>query len=81
MADLLTQAANYLGITGGFDGFCGYVDDLNASLGIPARLSGLGVTTPDIDRIVAGALNDPSTGGNPVKMTEQNTRDLLLQIL
>ena len=81
VADLLTQAANYLGITGGFDGFCSYVDDLNASLGIPARLSGLGVTTPDIDRIVAGALNDPSTGGNPVKMTEQNTRDLLLQIL
>ena len=81
VADLLTQAANYLGITGGFDGFCSYVDDLNASLGIPTRLSGLGVTTPDIDRIVAGALNDPSTGGNPVKMTEQNTRDLLLQIL
>jgi alcohol dehydrogenase class IV len=35
------------------------------------------VTAPDIDRIVAGALRDPSTGGNPVEMTEENTRVLL----
>ncbi len=74
---VMTQAADYLGIAGGFDGFCGYVDELNASLGIPKSLTALGVTDPDIDRIVAGALSDPSTGGNPVEMTEENTRALL----
>ena len=77
----LARAANYLSIQRGFDGFCAYVDDLNAQLGIPKTLSGLGIENPDIDRIVAGALSDPSTGGNPVEMTAKNTRELLLQIV
>ena len=79
--DVLEEASNYLGISGGFDGFCAYVDDLNASLGIPKTLSELGIENPDIDRIVSGALNDPSTGGNPIEMTDQNTRALLQNII
>ncbi|MEM9425167.1 MAG: iron-containing alcohol dehydrogenase [Pseudomonadota bacterium] len=75
------QAARYLGIDGGFDGYCSFVDDLNASLGIPKSLSGLGIEKPDVDRIVDGALTDPSTGGNPVEMTRENTMKLLLQII
>jgi len=75
------QAANYLGIENGFDGFCTFVDDLNASMGIPKNLGGLGIENPDIDRIVAGALGDPSTDGNPIEMTPENTRQLLLQIV
>ena len=43
--------------------------------------AGLGIENPDIDRIVAGALNDPSTGGNPIEMTAENTRKLLLEIV
>ena len=78
---VFVQAANYLGIAGGFDGFCDYVDQLNDSLKIPKSLTELGVTSPDIDRIVRGALIDPSTGGNPIEMTEENTRKLLLQIV
>ncbi|WP_298296825.1 iron-containing alcohol dehydrogenase [uncultured Litoreibacter sp.] len=81
IAGRIGQAANYLGIAGGFDGFCAYVDALNASLGIPKTLAGLGVENPDIDRIVAGALADPSTGGNPVEMTRENTTKLLLACL
>jgi 4-hydroxybutyrate dehydrogenase len=72
------HAANYLDIKGGFDGFCAYVDDLNASLSIPKNLTALGIENPDIDRIVAGALKDPSTGGNPIEMTKENTTKLLL---
>ena len=81
ITDVITQAARYLDIAGGFDGFCTYVDDLNASLGIPKTLSRLGIENPDIDRIVAGALSDPSTGGNPVEMTKENTTKLLLEII
>jgi alcohol dehydrogenase class IV len=69
--------AAYLGISGGFDGFYNYVVELNASLGIPANLTELGVTDPDMDWLVASALKDPSVGGNPVEMTESNTRALL----
>lgn len=79
--EVLSKAAAYLGIADGFDGFCAYVDNLNASLGIPKNLSALGVENPDIERIVAGALNDPSTGGNPIEMTAENTRRLLLKIV
>jgi 4-hydroxybutyrate dehydrogenase len=75
---LLARAANYLSISGGFDGFCAYVQELNGKLGIPANLTDLGVSDPDIDALVASALKDPSCGGNPVKMTPANTRKLLL---
>lgn len=78
---LMGHAANYLGIAGGFAGFCAYVDDLNASLRIPKTLTDLGIQEPDVDKIVAGALIDPSTGGNPVEMTADNTRELLLTII
>jgi len=78
--DTLAEAANYLGISGGFFGFCKFVDELNDSLAIPKSLAGLGIENPDIDRIVSGALIDPSTGGNPIKMTEENTRKLIIEI-
>ena len=78
--DTLAEAANYLGISGGFDGFCKFVNELNDSLAIPKSLAGLGIENPDIDRIVSGALIDPSTGGNPIKMTEENTRKLIIEI-
>jgi len=68
--------AAYLGIAGGFDGFYDYVIELNASLGIPANQTELGVTDPDLDWLVTSALKDPSCGGNPIEMTEANTRAL-----
>lgn len=75
------QAAAYLGIKGGFGGFCDYVDALNTSMKIPTTLGGLGIENPDIDKIVEGAMKDPSTGGNPVEMTAENTRKLLLELV
>ncbi|NND67871.1 MAG: iron-containing alcohol dehydrogenase, partial [Halioglobus sp.] len=77
IAGRFARAAAYLGIDGGFEGFCQYVDELNASLGIPGTLAELGVIDPDLDRLVAAALADPSTGGNPVGMTPENTRKLI----
>ncbi|MGR3501646.1 iron-containing alcohol dehydrogenase [Pseudaestuariivita sp.] len=81
ITDRLASAAAYLGIEDGFDGFCAYVDGLNARLGIPTSLAGLGLENVDVDRVVAGALIDPSTGGNPIEMTEENTRKLLESLL
>lgn len=73
----IAAAARYLGIEGGFDGFLNFVNEINASLGIPANLRALGVTEPDLDAILAGTLKDPSTGGNPIEMTAENTRPLI----
>lgn len=75
------MVAAYLGITGGFDGFRKFVDDFNASFAIPKTLTELGVTDPDISALTAAALRDPSTGGNPVEMTEANTRALFETLL
>lgn len=79
--DRLAMAAAYLDIKGGFDGFYDFVGSLTDRLGIPETLTELGVSDPDIDALVASALNDPSTGGNPVTMTSENTKALLLDCL
>ena len=77
----IERLAAYLGIAGGFDGFYAYVVELNASLGIPANLTELGVSDPDLDWLVESALKDPSVGGNPVEMTVENTRRLFQDCL
>ena len=75
--DRIDMASAYLGIEGGFEGFCAFVNDLNKKLGIPASLAELGVTNPDRDAILRGALKDPSCGGNPIEMTAENTGALI----
>lgn len=77
VASRIAQAAAYLGIEGGFDGFHARVGELNRQFRIPENLTALGVINPDIDALTASALADPSTGGNPVVMNTQNTRALL----
>ncbi|MCW2309285.1 iron-containing alcohol dehydrogenase [Rhodobium gokarnense] len=79
--DRIGRLAAYLGIDGGFEGFYAYVGELNATLGIPTSLAGLGVENPDLDRLTAEALKDPSVGGNPVAMTPENTRALFESVL
>ena len=72
----IAQAAAYLGISGGFDGFFDFVLGLRSSLGVPDKLSALGVGDDRIDEMTEMALADPSAGGNPVTMTRENTRAL-----
>ncbi|MEL6641916.1 MAG: iron-containing alcohol dehydrogenase, partial [Pseudomonadota bacterium] len=79
--DRFDAVSGYLGITGGFDGFCAFVDAFNASLGIPKRMSDLGVTNPNMDQLVAGALKDPSAGGNPIALTADNVTALFETVL
>jgi len=79
--DRFDAVAGYLGVDGGFEGFCAFVDGFNEGFGIPRHLSGLGVSDPDIDRLVKGALRDPSCGGNPVPLNEENTRALFEAVL
>ncbi len=79
--DRIEAAAAYMGIKGGFDGFLAFVENLNAELGIPTRLGDLGVGSDRIDELTAMALQDPSVGGNPVKMTPENTKALFLECI
>ena len=72
----IAAAAAYLGIAGGFDGFADWVLRLRAELGVPEKLSGLGVGRDRIAEMVPMALADPTAGGNPVTLTEANVRAL-----
>jgi 4-hydroxybutyrate dehydrogenase len=75
------KVAAYLDIEGGFDGFCEFIDQFNASFSIPKTLTELGVENANIDTLVQSALRDPSVGGNPVEMTEANTRQLFEAVM
>jgi hypothetical protein len=72
----IASAAAYLGISGGFDGFYEYVLKLREELGVPDKLSGLGVDTSRIDEMSVMAVADPSTGGNPVELTVEAAKKL-----
>jgi alcohol dehydrogenase class IV len=75
--DRIERAAAYLGISGGFDSFYAFVGEMNAALGIPKTLTAFGISNPDIDRLAAMAIEDPSAGGNPVPLTLENTKALI----
>lgn len=73
----IARAADYLGISGGFDGFYDYMLALRADLGVPDKLRDLGVGTDRLEEIAKMALEDPSAGGNPVTLTTRNVIALL----
>jgi len=76
IAGRFERAAGYLGIEGGFAGFRAFVDRFNDRLGVPRGLAALGVTEDAIPTLVRGAITDPSCGGNPVTLTEENLAGL-----
>tara|TARA_R110000850_G_scaffold51797_4_gene125683 strand:- start:291 stop:1436 length:1146 start_codon:yes stop_codon:yes gene_type:complete len=75
--DKVNLIAAYLGISGGFDGFYDYVLALRAELGIPPTLTALGIPADRIEDLAAMAIEDPTAGANPRKMTLDNTIELL----
>jgi alcohol dehydrogenase class IV len=58
-----------------FDGFINWVLDLRKKLDIPHKLSEvIDEKDFDLDRLSKMALVDPSTGGNPKKLTEEDMK-------
>ena len=81
ISDRFNQVSSYLGIKNGFNGFCTFVREFNASLKIPENLSGLGVANVDIKKLTEEALKDPSCGGNPIELNSQNVLALIKKII
>ena len=77
----IERAAAYLEIENGWNGFCEFVNALNAHLKIPQTLTELGVTDLNLEFIVTEALQDPSCSGNPVPLNSANLRLCLLEAL
>ena len=81
ICDRFNSVTGYLGIKNGFSGFKAFVDEFNASLNIPSKLSSLGVDEPDLAKLISGALSDPSCGGNPVELNQKNVKSLFEEVL
>lgn len=77
----IAAAAAYLGIAGGFDGFYEYVLSLRSELGVPDKLSALGVGTDRIDEMSEMAIVDPTAGGNPVELTLDAAKRLFAECI
>lgn len=77
----IAAAAAYLGIAGGFDGFYDYVLKLRSELGVPDKLSALGVGTDRIDEMSEMAIVDPTAGGNPVELTLPAAKKLFAECI
>ncbi len=77
----MTRAAAYLGIKGGFDGFMKAIlklrKELNVPHALPDLIKGLDMDTKRKLLIAEMAVADPSTGGNPVKLTKKAAQELL----
>ncbi|RLP26753.1 iron-containing alcohol dehydrogenase [Mesorhizobium sp. YM1C-6-2] len=77
----IARAAAYLGIKGGFDGFAKAILKLRKELKVPHTLpdliKGLKMDGARKAEIAAMAVEDPSTGSNPVKLTKTAARALL----
>ena len=74
----ITKACEYLEIEEkSFEGFLNYILDLRKKLNIPHKLSDV-IKEEDLelDRLSKMALKDPSTGGNPKKLTEKDMKIL-----
>jgi alcohol dehydrogenase class IV len=77
----IARAAAYLGIKGGFDGLAKAIlklrKDLKVPHALPDLIKGLDMDAKRKKLIAEMAVADPSTGGNPVKLTKKAAQDLL----
>ena len=74
----MTKVSEYLEIEEkSFNGFLNWILDLRKKLDIPHKLSDvIDVKDFELNRLTKMALNDPSTEGNPKKLTENDMRIL-----
>ena len=72
IADRLARLSAYLGLANpSFDTFLGWILALRQELDIPNDLSGLGIDTSKAELVGKMAVEDPSSGGNPIALTNE----------
>ena len=70
----LERLAAYLGLPPSFSGFRQWVLALREEISVPHTLVAFGVSTDEADRVAAMAVDDPTAGSNPVKLTLENAK-------
>ena len=75
------RLANFLGIPNGFEGVVNWIVELKKEMEIPETLKDMGVNEGDEVKLAPLAQEDPSTGANPVEMTEEKFQELILNCI
>jgi len=77
----IAEAAQSLGIAGGFDGFLNWVLELRGQLAIPHTIAALNVTEESLDHLAQEAFLDPNTPDNPRPADAAAMRSILAAAL
>ena len=77
VSDRIISICDYLGLDKSFDNFVKWIMDLREELNIPHKLSDVIDTEKmDLDKLSEMAYKDPSTGGNPKKLTKSDMKSM-----
>jgi alcohol dehydrogenase class IV len=79
--DKIKRLAAYIGLRPNFRAFMDFVLELREQAGIPHTLEGLKVGDDRVDLIVKMAPEDPTAGGNPVKLDRRAARTIFMRAL
>ena len=71
------RLGRYINISGGLDGIIDWVNNLKKEMNIPHCLQDMGVHLGDEEKLSKLAFEDPSTGGNPLRMTVDKFKELI----
>src|SRR3954467_3871126 len=79
--DKIKRLSAYIGLRPNFRAFMDFVLDLREQAGVPHTLAGLKVGDDKVDTIVKMAPQDPTAGGNPVKLDRRAARTIFMRAL
>jgi alcohol dehydrogenase len=79
--DKIKRLAAYIGLRPSFRAFMDFVLELREQAGVPHTLQGLKIGDDRVDTIVKMAPEDPTAGGNPVKLDRRAARTIFMRAL
>ena len=71
------RLAKFLNISNGFEGIINWIIELKKEMEIPETLKDMGVKEGDEIKLAPLAQEDPSTGANPLEMSEEKFKELI----
>jgi alcohol dehydrogenase class IV len=77
ISERIVSICNYLGLEKSFNSFTQWIIDLRKEFNIPHKLSDVvDEEKMDLDKLSEMAFNDPSTGGNPKKLSKEDLKKM-----
>ena len=76
----ITSICDYLNLDKSFNSFLDWIIELRNNLQIPHKLSDvMDCNNIDLDELSLMAFEDPSTGGNPKKLTQNDLKEMYIK--